>query len=211
MKSHNQTILRRTHLGSGRKELPVMKRIHKYGQLLIVMLLVTMGASSASADWTEFWHNLHVGYHRNNAWPDPFNEVDAAQVIAPFEVMKHNGWKMHNTIGHELFRKGDGALLASGSTRVYWIATQAPAARRTVYVLRGATGAETSARVASVRETLANIHTNGAAPQVLITEVEPSSAPGDWAVKINRDRLEQLAAPRLPTSSSSGTQGVATQ
>lgn len=188
-----------------------MKRIQKYGQALIVVLLVAMGTNTATADWHEFWHGLHVGYHRNNAWPDPFNELDAAGVIAPFEVMKHNGWKLHNTIGHELFRSGDGALLASGSMRVRWIATQAPASRRVVYVLRGSSPNETTARVASVRDTLANMYQTGPMPRVLITDVEPPTASGDWATKINRDWLEQLAAPRLPNSSSSGTQGVTTQ
>ncbi len=98
-------------------------------------MVVATTATSASADWNHFWHGLHVGFHRNNAWPDPFNEVDAGNVIQPFEVMKANGWRMHNTIGHELFRSGDGALLAAGHKRVHWIASQAPTARRTVYVL----------------------------------------------------------------------------
>lgn len=188
-----------------------MKRINKYGQALVAILLVATGASSATADWHEFWHNLHVGYYRNNAWPDPFNELDANQVVAPFEVMKHNGWKLHNTIGNELFRDGDGALLASGSKRVHWIATQAPASRRNVYVLRGGSQQETQARIASVEETLANINYSGHKPSILVTDVEPSSASGEWATKINRDWLEQLAAPRLPSASSSGTAGVATQ
>jgi hypothetical protein len=134
--------------------------------------------------------------------------LDANQVVAPFEVMKHNGWKMHNTIGHELFRDGDGALLAAGSNRVHWIATQAPAIRRNVYVLRGKTRAETDARVAAVHDYLAAFQLDGPKPSVLITDVEPSTAAGDWAMKVNRDWLEQLAAPRLPNSSSSGTQGA---
>lgn len=188
-----------------------MKHVSKFGPAVVTLLLVAMGASSAKADWHEFWHGLHVGYYRNNAWPDPFNELDARDVVAPFEVMKHNGWKMHNTIGHELFRDGDGALLASGSKRVYWIATQAPPNRRNVYVLRGDTERETQARVASVRETLANIDVSGRPATILITDVEPSSAPGDWATKINREWLEQLAAPRLPSSSSSGNAGVTQQ
>ena len=31
---------------------------------------------------------IGIGYERNNAWPDPFNEVDAMAVITPFETMK---------------------------------------------------------------------------------------------------------------------------
>ena len=68
-----------------------MKRIQKYGQALIVMLLVAMGANTAAAGWNEFWHGLHVGYYRNNAWPDPFNELDAAGVIAEMRRYSGNG------------------------------------------------------------------------------------------------------------------------
>ncbi|MCG8651958.1 MAG: hypothetical protein MI861_19110 [Pirellulales bacterium] len=185
-----------------------MKRIAKYAPALVATLLVATCTNSATADWHEFWHNLHVGYYRNNAWPEPFNEVDALDVVAPFEIMKHNGWKMHNTIGHELFRDGDGALLASGSKRVQWIATQAPASRRTVYVLRGDSRRETQARVASVNQALASIQVVGPKPNVMITDVVPASAPGDWAVKINRERIEQIPPPRLPSTSSNGTQGA---
>jgi hypothetical protein len=80
-----------------------------------------------------------------------------------------------------------------------------------VYVLRGGTQNETDARIASVEETLANINFAGPKPAILVTDVEPSSASGAWATKINRDWLEQLASPRLPSSSGSGTAGVATQ
>ena len=186
-----------------------MKFTNKFAQAVIALVVVATTATSASADWNHWWHDLHIGYHRNNAWPDPFNEVDAAQVIMPFEIMKANGWRMHNTIGHEGFRGGDGALVASGQQRVHWIATQAPTSRRTVYVLRGGSQAETEARVASVRQTLTYTYVSGPSPAVLVTDVEPASSSGAWATKINREWLEHLTAPRLPSESASGQAGAA--
>jgi hypothetical protein len=188
-----------------------MKFSKKFAQALVALMIAATSTTSASADWNHFWHGLHVGFHRNNAWPDPFNEVDASNVIQPFEVMKANGWKMHNTIGHELFRSGDGALLAAGHKRVHWIASQAPTARRTVYVLTGRSEDETQKRVASVHQTLASAYFPGPAPNVLVTNVEPATSSGAWATKINREWLEHLAAPQLPSISASGNQGVATQ
>lgn len=176
----------------------------------IILLIVASTATTASAGWRDFWHNLHVGYARNNAWPEPFNEMDANMVNAPFDVMKANGWKMHNTIGHELFRAGDGALLAAGHKRVYWIATQAPVARRSVYVLRGSTEAETQARIASVQKTIGNVNVIGPAPTVLVTDIEPATSSGAWATKINREWLEHLTAPQLPSQSVTGSEGVST-
>lgn len=187
-----------------------MKCLANTGRALIATMLVSVCAGTAAADWPEFWHGLHIGYHRNNAWPQPFLEADAMQVVAPFEVMKRNGWRKHNTIGHELFRKGDSALLAAGHRRVRWIATQSPENRRQVFVLRGRDEQATEARVASVRQTLAEIEWPGASPEIFVTDVEPSTASGAWATKINRDRLEQMAAPRLPSVSAGGTQGATT-
>jgi len=181
-----------------------LKRAH-FSRALAALLCVSAGATTVSGGWHEFWHNLNVGLHRNNAWPDPFAEADAMQVVAPFEVMKHNGWRLHNTMGHELFRQGDGALLAAGSNRVRWIATQAPDSRRQVFVLRGRTEAETEARVASVRETIASVNMPGPPPAVMITEIEPPSASGAWATQINRAWMQELPSPKLPSTSASGT------
>ena len=188
-----------------------MKFTTTFAQTLVVLVILATTATSASADWDSFWHGLHVGYHRNNAWPDPFTEVDAGHVIRPFEIMKENGWRMHNTIGHELFRSGDGALLAAGHKRVHWIASQAPTSRRTVYVLSGNSEAETQKRVDSVHKTLASSYFPGPAPNVLVTTVEPTTSPGAWATKINREWLEHLTAPQLPSTSASGQAGAAQQ
>lgn len=183
-----------------------MRCFEKFGRALIALALVSLGSTSVTAAGVhEIWHKLLVGLHRNNAWPEPFTEVDAGHVVAPFELMKRNGWRLHNTMGHELFRQGDGALLAAGSERVLWIATQSPESRRQVFVLRGRSEAETEARVASVRQTLAKVETPGSRPDVLVTEINPATASGAWATQINRSWLQQLPPPRLPRTSAAGT------
>lgn len=187
-----------------------MKLTTKLGQSFVALLIVATTATSAAADWDSFWHGVHVGYARNNAWPDPFTEVDAEQVIQPFAIMKANGWREHTTIGHELFRSGDGALLAAGQQRVHWIATQAPQAYRAIHVLRGANPQETQIRVAAVQNTLASINIQGPRPQVHVTDVEPALSSGAVAGKLHRERLENLPAPRLPSTSASGQAGIST-
>ncbi|MFG0267874.1 MAG: hypothetical protein ACF8AM_22385 [Rhodopirellula sp. JB055] len=185
------------------------KRTLLFAAILAAMASGGIGSQTASADWGSLVHQMHVGYHRNVAWPDPFNEVDAVQTVMPFEAMKRNGWRMHNTIGHELFRGGDGALLAAGQNRVRWIATQAPEGRREIYVLRGVTQEETQSRIKAVQEAVDGYVLAGQPqPQVLVTTIEPATSPGVVATKINRERLEQMAAPKLPTTSAAGTTGV---
>lgn len=183
-----------------------------YGRLLIVVALMSVSVTSASADWKTRWNNfmerVGIGHERNNAWPDPFNELDAMSVITPFEAMKQNGWILHNTIGPHQFREGDGALKTSGQEALAWIARQAPPSRRQVYIVRAATEQETEARVTSVREMLAQVQGAGPAPTIMLTDRVPPTAPGDWATKVNRSWLEQMAIPKLPTSSAAGTQSA---
>jgi len=100
--------------------------------------------------------------------------------------------------------------LAAGHRRVRWIATQAPANRREVHVLRGSSPAETEARVAAVHDTLTNINFQGPRPHVLVTNISPHTSSGAIATKINRSMLENLPTPKLPEQSASGQQGVAT-
>ncbi|KAA5544594.1 hypothetical protein FYK55_09780 [Roseiconus nitratireducens] len=176
-----------------------------YRHLLIAIALMSITTTSVQAGWHDFWHKVGVGYHRNNAWPDPFNEMDAMAVITPFETMKVNGWRLHNTIGAEQFRNSDGALLTAGQERLRWIATQAPPNRRQVFVLRGRTPDQTDARIASVKEALDRFNIRGPAPEIAIIDREPPTAPGNWATQINRTWLQQLPSPKLPGTSAAGT------
>ena len=178
--------------------------------LRFVFAAAAMGVTvdSASAGWNEFWHNFKLSYHRANAWPDPFTEADARDVVEPFEIMKRNGWQSHNTITHELFREGDGVLMASGNHRLRWIVTQAPANRRNVYVVRGRTPEETQARLTSVRESLTALSTEGPTPEVYLTNKEPGYSSGAWATKVNREWLMNLPIPQLPTRTATGGDGI---
>ncbi len=186
------------------------KRQAKFWLALALGLALAGGGSGsvAHADWDSFWHGVHVDYQRVKAWPQPFTDIDARQARAPFEVMKQNGWRAHNTIGHELFREDTAALTTAGNRRVLWIATQAPLNRRTIYVLQGRTPAETEARLASVQQTLAGLQQRGAEAQVLVTDIEPATAPGAWATSINRQWMSELPAPKLPSTTASGTAGA---
>lgn len=163
-----------------------------------------MAGQGMAWDWWESTkRDFKLTYHRNNVWPQPFSEAAAAQTRAPFEVMKQKGWLLHNTIGHELFRSGDGALTAAGRDRLRWIAIEAPVDRRVVHVLRGNSEAETEARVESVRTALAHIYIPGNAPQVFITDINPATSSGTMATQISRQRMENMVPPTLPSTTTS--------
>lgn len=183
---------------------PLVKR------LLFAAVALSVTGTTVSAGWNDFIYKFKRSYHRNNAWPDPFNELDARQVRMPFEQMKANGWQLHNTISHELFREGDGVLTSAGNEKIRYIATQAPVARRNVFVLRGRTKQETDLRLASVRDSIAAIETRGQQVGIFLTDKQPSSFAGAWAVKVSREYLEHLPVPMLPEVSASGAESAAT-
>ncbi|CAN0479883.1 unnamed protein product, partial [Hapterophycus canaliculatus] len=93
--------------------------------------------------------------------------------------------------------------------RVRWIATQSPQNRRDIHVLKGRTQEETAARVASVQDACRALLPEGIEPQIFVTTIEPATTPGAIATKINRDRLQEMPAPKLPTTTASGQSGVA--
>ncbi|OYP35999.1 hypothetical protein CGZ80_09590 [Rhodopirellula sp. MGV] len=174
---------------------------------VVVMSVFTPTAftNTADAGWNEFWAKVGVGHQRNNAWPDPFNEMDAMGVIMPFEAQKQNGWALHNTLAGHQFRPGDGALKTSGQQALAWIAYQAPASRRFVNVERGRTEQETQARIEAVRQMFDQFELDGPQPMIAVTDKKMPTAPGDWATKVNRTWLEQMALPKLPSASAAGT------
>ncbi|MEO1615202.1 MAG: hypothetical protein AAFV88_05095 [Planctomycetota bacterium] len=182
-----------------------MRSSSLFGRLLTTLVIGSALAGSVDAGWNEFWQKVGIGYERNNAWPEPFNELDAMGVITPFEIQKRNGWILHNTIGPHQFRPSDGALTISGQEALAWIAREAPASRRQVYVVHGANKDETQSRLTAVRDMLAQMEYHGPQPEVFLTSRTPPTAPGGWATKINRAWLDELAPPKLPSTSSSGT------
>ena len=119
-------------------------------------------------------HQAGIDYARNVAWPQPFRGADANSVIAPFDVMRDNGWRENNTLGTGLFSTQQ-ALNEAGAIKVQWIVTQAPQNQRIVYVKAGNTEQETNARVESVQLAVSQLIPSGPLPQILVTEIEPEA------------------------------------
>ena len=117
---------------------------------------------SMKAKWDCFWNRVHVDWHRNNAWMEPFNPVDQEAVRAPIAVMVDKGWQLQNTIPDELFVAETQELTRAGEIKVQWILTQMPTRRRSVFVLRGSTPEITETRVKSVEKAAASVVSNAA-------------------------------------------------
>ncbi len=141
-------------------------------------------------------HKAGIDFARNVAWPQPFRGADSQSVVAPFEVMRDNGWRENNTIGSGLFSEQN-ALSEAGKIKVQWIVTQAPQDRRTVYVKNGNSEQETGARVESVQLAVSQMIPSGPLPQILVTEIEPGTSSGAYQTLVHRALTKTTPTPRL--------------
>lgn len=155
-------------------------------------------SASAQAGWAQFWERFHSDFHRNNCWPQPFQATDRELTRAPFVAMTAAGWRLHNTLSDHFFNVDDQGMNQAGELKLRWIVTQAPANRRTVFVLRGSSPDATAARVASVQQAIDRFALEGSRPEVLITDVIPPGASGDYFDQVDRQLKQSIPAPRLP-------------
>ncbi len=164
---------------------------------LAIGTMVLLQAPAVKGQDHSFWHSCGVDRERNNLWPQPFRAADSVAVYSPFDVMKTNGWKLHNTLGNCFFNEQQG-LTDSGKLRLEWIVTQAPADRRQVFVMKGANGESTSARVEATQIAISQILPVGELPPIYVTDVEPFASSGQYQTAINRAMNRSTPNPRLP-------------
>lgn len=155
--------------------------------------------SYVSAQETTAWQRFCASICQLRCWPEPYRQADRVAAREPFVIMKDNGWRLNNTLSDHFFSPNDQTLTRAGEIKVRWIATQAPLARRTVYVLRGETPDITELRVGAVQGYLSSVVGEGSQPAVLLTDVVPNEASGDYLDTVNRQFNSSVPAPRLPS------------
>jgi hypothetical protein len=169
---------------------------------LLMLTLTVIGAGLATVDGVranEFWHRVHIDRMRVNCWPEPFYHDDRDLVRMPLVAMMNRGWQLQNTISDHLFHADDQSLTQAGKYKLRWILTQAPPHRRTVYVLRSTTAAETANRLAAVRNFVDGVVEEGPGPEVLVTDIAPPGGAGDYFDQVDRQLKASIPAPRLPS------------
>jgi hypothetical protein len=171
-----------------------MRRTFK--SIAAIGFLVGVSVSAVSyGGWPEMKHAMGVDYARNNCWPQPFRSMDANSVVAPFQVMQNNGWREYNTVAGPFFTSS--GLSDAGQLKVQWIVTQAPQNQRVVYVKSGRTSEETAARVESVQLLVSQLIPTGPLPQILVTDIEPSTSSGAYQTRVARAINDTTPIPRL--------------
>ncbi len=181
-----------------------MKRAFLFG---LIGLATLFSPGTSQAGWHEFWDRVHLDWHRNNAWPLPFTELDKQMTRVPFAAMSRNGWQMQNTLGDELFDRETQQLTRAGKLKVQWILTQTPQQRRTVYVLQGNSDRATQERLASVKQAIRNMYglETNAESSVALIGTPPRNGSGDYLDRVRRSYEASTPAPRLPKMDDGGS------
>jgi hypothetical protein len=161
--------------------------------------LVVGGADVASAVFVDSMVNyVKRGHHRNAEWPWPYTCPDRIAAREPFEIMIRNGWRRQNLLGGHYFEPGTNKLNVAGELQVRWIMTQAPPARRQVFIEQSVDPNITEARLAEVRNYASRVAIDGRMPQVtalhLMAEGRPA-ATVDWTTV---QFMEHMPPPVLP-------------
>jgi opacity protein-like surface antigen len=177
--------------------------------LAAAMLLSLATAASAQAPmapqqnqskpvgwWGRFWRD----YHRNQAWPDAFIPGDRAAVNTPFQLMADNGWQRQNLLCDYHFSADGQTLSPAGEYRLNWIATQAPAARRTVFVQRGATPGITVNRVDAVQQSVARLTPTGPLPRIMESDMDSAGYAGEEVDAVTNGSVKTRPDPRIPAA-----------
>jgi hypothetical protein len=166
--------------------------------------LIAGWAGSASAVFVDSAaHYIRRGYYRNVQWPWPYVCPDRIAAREPFDIMIRNGWRRQNLIGSHYFQPGTNKLNVAGELQVRWIMTQAPPARRQVFIERSVDPNVTAARLATVREYATQVAIDGRVPPVAETSLMAEGRPAatvDWT---NVQFIEHMPPPVLPPSQGS--------
>jgi hypothetical protein len=115
-----------------------------------------------------------------NRWPYPYVCWDREAVYAPFPGMIENAWRRQNLLADCHFVVDGTQLSQAGQSKVRWILTEAPLQHRTVFVRRGETAEQTTARVNSIREYAAKVAPEGGPPNIVETNVSLPGYPAGW-------------------------------
>jgi hypothetical protein len=166
------------------------------------------GAPAARAVFVDSMdHYIECGYHRNVLWPWPYVCPDRISENEPFDLMIRNGWRRQNLLGSHHFDPETGRLTEAGQLQVRWIMTQAPPARRQIFIERAIAPSVTAARLVAAREFASRVAVDGQQPQVFETSLMAEGRPASVVDMTNVKFMENMRVPALPAENTNGGSG----
>jgi hypothetical protein len=186
----------------------MFKFVSGFGLLLAAACVVS--PARAGDAWHNFWDEVHIGWHRNNEWPEPFSTADKQAAVSPFCVMIANGWQRQNLIGENYFDDGSKNLNIAGIERVRFILRQAPVEHRVFYVERDLNDDVTTMRVDAVQQAVAALQPRGPMPEVIVSNMVPEGRSAEMVAAEIKSYVTSAPTARLGGHSSGGSSGGGT-
>ena len=179
--------------------------------MLRVSLIVTLGlfvlapTTSADAGWRERWQTftdrMHLDWHRNNCWPQPFREIDRRTVCTVLATQIGTGWKRQNTLSDVYFDMDSQLLNEAGRRKIWSILASTPEPYRAIYVVQATSKEAQDRRMTSVQQAATETNAvleSGSMPQVVSVKIPPRSWPADYIDAIERKAQAAIPIPVLP-------------
>lgn len=184
----------------------------RFAAPVCLVLAVTGSLSPARAgdEWDAFWHEVHIGWHRTNEWPQPFSAADRNYAVAPFAVMIAGGWQRQNLIGENYFDENSTKLNSAGVERVRFILRQTPVEHRVFYVQSDLDDNITRMRTDAVQETIVALQPKGPMPEVIVSNMVTEGRSAEIVAAEFKNFVSSTPATRLSRAgggSSSGSSG----
>jgi hypothetical protein len=175
---------------------------------LVLAVAGSLSPARAGDEWDAFWHEVHIGWHRNNEWPQPFSAADRNYAVAPFAVMIAGGWQRQNLIGENYFDENSTKLNSAGVERVRFILRQTPVEHRVLYVQSDLDDNITRTRVDAVQEAIVALQPKGPMPEVIVSNMVPEGRPAEMVAAEFKNFVSSTPATRLShASGGSGSSG----
>jgi uncharacterized membrane protein YgcG len=177
----------------------------RFAAPVCLVLAIAGSLSPARAgDEEGFWYNVHLGWHRNNEWPQPFSAADRNYAVAPFAVMIAGGWQRQNLIGENYFDDNSMRLNSAGVERVRFILRQTPVEHRVLYVQSDLDDNITRLRVDAIQETIVALQPKGPMPEVIVSNMVPEGRSAEMVAAEFKNFVSSTPATRLSHASGGG-------
>lgn len=150
--------------------------------------------------------SCEAAFWENHMWPQQYAGPARRGICQSIEVMTANGWRRNNLLGKYHFQPNGEQLNEAGRLKTEWILTQAPPARRTVYVQRDLNAELTAGRIESVQQFAANM-TPAGEPDVQETHIRDDGYPAGAVDAVFTGFQANRPIPALPTAASASSGG----
>lgn len=138
-------------------------------------------ASTASADWNEFWARFERDKRRNQEWPLPFNQADQQAVRGMFGVMVQRGWEEQLVFQDFHFEPTTQRLNPLGERKLAWALSQVPVERAQLGLVASVDPELDRLRMQNLQNRASQMTDRGAVPEIIAVRTGPALMRGTQA------------------------------